>query len=98
MSPGPESSVRRNGIVAALLRYGTWCASALVAFGMVVHASHLSAAPFAKAGVALFILLPVARVALMLAIFLRERDYAYVLISMLVLSIIAAGVVVGISM
>jgi uncharacterized membrane protein len=48
-----------------------------------------------KVGVALFILLPVARVALMLAIFLRERDYAYTAISALVLLIIAAGVVSG---
>ena len=44
-----------------------------------------------KAGVALFILLPVARVALMIAIFLRERDYAYTAISTLVLVIIAVS-------
>ena len=48
-----------------------------------------------QAGVALFILLPVARVALMLALFLRERDYAYTAISALVLLIIAAGVLSG---
>ncbi|MDM4501851.1 DUF1634 domain-containing protein [Klebsiella oxytoca] len=42
----------------------------------------------------MFILLPVARVALMLTIFLRERDYAYVVIAALVLAIIAAGVTI----
>jgi uncharacterized membrane protein len=49
-----------------------------------------------KAGVAVFILLPVARVALMLTLFLRERDYAYTVIAALVLAIIAAGVIVEI--
>lgn len=47
-----------------------------------------------KAGVAVFIFLPVARVALMLAIFLRERDYVYTVTAALVLAIIAAGVLV----
>jgi uncharacterized membrane protein len=49
----------------------------------------------AKVGVALFIVLPAARVALMLLIFLRERDYAFSLISALVLTIIAAGFLLG---
>jgi uncharacterized membrane protein len=98
MSPAPEISVRLNEIVAALLRYGTWCASVLIACGMILEARHLAAGPLVRAGVALFILLPVARLALMLAIFLRERDYVYALISALVLSIIAAGVAVGASM
>ena len=47
-----------------------------------------------KAGVAAFILLPVARVALMLIIFLRERDYLYMAISALVLAIIATGLLI----
>jgi uncharacterized membrane protein len=41
------------------------------------------------------VLLPVARVALMLAIFLRDRDYAYMVISALVLAIIGAGILIG---
>jgi uncharacterized membrane protein len=48
-----------------------------------------------KVGVALFIVLPAARVALMLLIFLRERDYAFSLISALVLTIIAAAFLLG---
>ncbi len=48
-----------------------------------------------KAGVALFILLPVTRVALMLVIFLRERDSAYTAISALVLAIIGAAFLAG---
>src|ERR1700741_3580862 len=102
MKLGKDNFERRDQIIAALLWYGTWCASALIAGGMALgmrqHSADspglgLSGHQLVKAGVALFILLPVARVALMLTIFLRERDYAYVLIAALVLSIIAAGVV-----
>jgi uncharacterized membrane protein len=48
-----------------------------------------------KVGVALFIVLLAARVALMLLMFLRERNYAFSLISALVLTIIAAGFLLG---
>jgi len=48
-----------------------------------------------KAGVAFFILLPVARVALMLAIFLYERDTLYLLITLFVLAMLATGFLIG---
>ncbi|MDR3100401.1 MAG: DUF1634 domain-containing protein [Paraburkholderia sp.] len=94
---------RRDQIIAGLLWYGTWFASALIAAGVFLTAvgplRALPAFPLTgydvmKAGVAVFILLPVARVALMLTIFLRERDYVYTVIAALVLAIIAAGVIV----
>lgn len=92
-------------LIAALLRYGTWLASALVAGGLTLGFLQHLAKPFflclssfaiVKAGVALFILLPVARVVLLLFIFLHERDYVYMAISALILVIIGAGVLVGI--
>jgi uncharacterized membrane protein len=52
----------------------------------------LSGYDVVKAGIALFIFLPIARVALMFTIFLRERDYVYVMISALVLLIITDGI------
>lgn len=103
MKPTPAHDERHEWIIAGLLRYGTWLASALVAVGMSVgalqHAGHslsfgLHGYDIAKAGIALFILLPVSRVVLMLALFLRERDYVYATISALVLAIIAAGVLI----
>ena len=100
MTQTVDKQARRDRAIAGLLWYGTWLASALIAAGMAVdfllpaHGS-LRDLELVKAGVALFIVLPVARVALMLAIFLRERDYAYTAISALVLLIIAAGVVSG---
>jgi uncharacterized membrane protein len=89
MSTEKENFDRRDQIIAALLWYGTWCASALIAMGMIFGCNSC-----VKAGVALFIFLPVARVALMLTIFLRERDYVYTLIAALVLSIIVIGIVI----
>ena len=104
MKPVTDDYERHEQIIAALLWYGTWFASAVIAAGMALSALQqleglpgfgLSGYDLVKAGVALFILLPVARVTLMLAIFLRERDYAYMVISALVLAIIGAGILIG---
>lgn len=90
MKPTTGNYERREQMIAGLLWYGTWLATAVIAAGMA-----LGRYDIVKAGVALFICLPIARVALMLVIFLRERDLAYVAISALVLAIIGAGVVAG---
>lgn len=103
MKSGTDNFERRDKIIAALLWYGTWFATALIAVGVVLTVLEyvptflplaLTGYGAVKAGIALLILLPVARVALMLALFLCERDYAYSLIAALVLAIIAAGVIV----
>ncbi len=103
MKPDTSYLERRERIIAGLLWYGTWFASVLIAAGMLLAAIEPSLAAPAlplsgygaiKAGVAVFILLPVARVILMLAIFLRERDYTYAVIAGFVLAIIAAGVII----
>ncbi|HBO2075850.1 TPA: DUF1634 domain-containing protein [Pseudomonas aeruginosa] len=105
MKPAADNFERRDQIIAGLLWYGTWFATALIAAGVLLTAVEpfpvslalpLSGYDTVKAGVAVFILLPVARVALMLAIFLRERDYAYTVIAALVLAIIATGVLIEI--
>ncbi len=90
MKSATDNYERREQVIAALLWYGTWLASAVIAVGMV-----LGGYGIIKAGVALFICLPIARLVLMLVIFLRERDYAYMAISALVLAIIGAGVFVA---
>lgn len=103
MKPTVDNFERRDQIIAGLLWYGTWFASALIAAGLLLTfippfpvglALPLSGYDAVKAGVAVFILLPVARVALMLTIFMRERDYAYTAIAALVLAIIATGILV----
>lgn len=102
MKPGAHNVERRDQIIAGLLWYGTWFATALIAVGILVTAAEpflgfvlpLSGYDAVKAGVAVFILLPVARVMLMLTVFLRERDYTYTAIAAFVLAIIAAGVLI----
>ncbi|MDM9559293.1 DUF1634 domain-containing protein [Bordetella petrii] len=88
----------RERRIAGLLHHGTWLASALVALGML--AAWLAGAPWSatlvQAGIGLFIALPVLRVALMLGMFLYERDYLYSALALTVLAIIAAGLAVGI--
>jgi uncharacterized membrane protein len=48
------------------------------------------------AGIALLIVLPVLRVSLMLVVFVRERDFRFSAIAMLVLVIIVLGSVLGV--
>lgn len=104
MSDHKNKGIGWERIIAGLLRYGVWLACAIITAGLAIELLRppgglilpgLSGFGLVKAGVALFILLPVARVALMLALFLRERDYAYVAISALVLAIIGAGFLAG---
>ncbi|GAB1576297.1 DUF1634 domain-containing protein [Bordetella petrii] len=94
----PDTTQWRERRIAGLLHHGTWLASALVAIGML--ATWLAGAPWSalvvQAGIGLFIALPVLRVALMLGIFLYERDYLYSVLALTVLAIIAAGLAVGI--
>jgi uncharacterized membrane protein len=104
VKPEAEKIERRERLIAALLWYGTWLASVLIAAGMVLAAIEpptssralpLSGHDVVKAGVAVLILLPVARVMLMLAIFVREHDYAYAVIAALVLAIIGVGAIIS---
>lgn len=102
MKPMTENGEYQEKIIAALLWYGTWFACVLIAVGILLTAIE----PFhdiggyhaVRAGVAVFILLPVARVALMLIIFVRECDYAYAVIAAFVLAIIATGALIGLSL
>jgi uncharacterized membrane protein len=77
--------------IASLLHVGTWVASGVVAAGLLLpHGSSI-----VQGGIALFIALPVLRVAVTSFELLRRRDYAIGAISLLVLAIIALGIVVG---
>ncbi len=93
-APGQET------LLGWLLRAGTWAACLLVAVGAFAALPALSRYPACAAlaglemgriSIAVLILLPVARVALMLVLFLKERDYPHMAIAGLVLAIIAAG-------
>jgi hypothetical protein len=92
--------------LAVLLNRGTWLASLVIGMGLALALAGwrvglreprlLSSMHIVSAGVGIFILLPVARVAVMLAVYIRERDYCYVTIAATVLAIIVMGAVFGV--
>jgi uncharacterized membrane protein len=84
-------------LLAGYLQCGTWAACTLIGAGLLLDARAAEAgATMLTSGVALFILLPVVRVVLMLAVFTRQRDYLYAAIAATVLAVITAGCVIGI--
>lgn len=77
--------------VALVLGAGTWIASAVIGAGLLLP----SGAAVVNAGVALFIALPILRVAVMLVEFLRRQDYRIAIIAAAVLAVILLGIVLG---
>jgi uncharacterized membrane protein len=77
-------------LLASVLRYGTWIATAVIALGLLGAGTRT-----ATVGIALLILLPVLRLIVMLIVFLRHRDYALSAIAGLVLAFIALGFKMG---
>jgi hypothetical protein len=84
-------------LLAKFLQAGTWAACALIGAGLLLQAWPVPWATHAvTAGVALFVLLPVLRVALLLVVFARQRNTLYAAIATAVLVVIAAGCVLGV--
>lgn len=82
-------------LLAAWLRYGTWIASVLTAAGLAIAMLHPAREDVVMAGIAVFIFLPVSRVAVMLIYFAWKRDYRFTGIAGLVLAVILLGLAVG---
>ncbi len=97
---------RLEELLATLLRFGTWLASAAIGLGfaLALLGSHLrmwnpailANMRTARTGIVLLILLPVLRVLLMLLVFIRERDFRFASIAGLVLAIILLAVALGV--
>jgi uncharacterized membrane protein len=85
-------------LLAGLLRYGTWLASAVTGLGLAMSLLRVEGAHVVASGVALFIALPVLRVLVMLGVFLLDRDYRLVIVTTAVLMTILAGLVIGLSL
>jgi uncharacterized membrane protein len=97
MSRG-ETGGKQDAALVGLLHYGTWAASVVVAAGLLLQGiggSQVPGVAVTTAGILMFILLPVCRVLLMLAAFVRERDYRFAAIAVLVLTVIAVSVWIG---
>ena len=90
-----------EGMLAVLMRQGTRLAALVIGIGIAVAlvgpATSFDRASLAmhivSGGLLLVIVLPVTRVALMLAAFLISRDYAFAITAACVLLIIVLGVV-----
>ncbi len=100
MSENQKDSNRIEGLLAGMLNFGTWLASAVIALGMArplfpVSAPFPTGSQVVTVGIALFILLPILRVILMLVLFLKGRDYRFAATAAAVLAIIVAGLVIG---
>jgi uncharacterized membrane protein len=90
------ASGQLEGLLGRLLQYGTLAASGLIALGLALSvASGPLGLGIAATGIALFILLPALRVAVMLVFFLRAGDYRYTAIAALVLLIISFSFFIG---
>lgn len=100
-----NSNGRLEESLAALLRYGSWLASAGIGVGFALAlvdsrfgTRNLAILPnmrIAAIGIVLFILLPTLRVLLMLLVFIREGDFRLAASAGLVLAIILLGIVLG---
>ena len=78
--------------VAIVLHAGTWLASGVIVVGLVLP----HGVPIVTIGIALFVALPILRVALVLVDSLRARDHRIAAICTAVLLIIAVGVVLSV--
>ncbi len=101
-SPATEMP-RLEFLLAGLLRYGTWLAAAVTALGLALaliegRTDIHGPIRIVTAGIGLFILLPVLRVVLMLFVFISQRDYRFIAITTLVLTVIVAGCILGLHM
>ena len=86
---------------------GTWLASGVIGLGLALalfdsrfsspNLAMLRGMRIATIGIAIFILLPVVRVIVMLVVYLRDHDYRFSAIALLVLTIIVLGFVVGLA-
>jgi len=100
-----SKAFRLEPLLAWILHYGSWVASAAISAGLLLalvdsragthNLAVVDNSRIVTAGILLFILLPVLRVALMLIVFLRERDYRFGGLAALVLVIIFLGFVLG---
>jgi uncharacterized membrane protein len=93
-----ETGGRIESVLARALAFGTWFITAVISVGLLL--SFLPAGmPYGSqvvmAGIGLFILLPITRVILMLALFLRIREYKFAGVAAFVLAIIFASFAIG---
>lgn len=84
--------------VVRLLRLGVTVAAVLMAVGLALQLLGLwpeAARVLGTSGLVILVLTPISRVVAAFWVFLRQRDYPYVLFSFAVLAVLAAGLLAG---
>jgi uncharacterized membrane protein len=95
MTTGPASGELEQRL-GATLSAGAWLACAVIAGGMTwVFFNAASGWMIVMVGIAIIILLPIVRVAMMLAAFAKARDFRFVAVAAGVLLVIGLGVLAG---
>lgn len=99
-------TARLEQLLATLLRFGSWLASAAIGLGFALAlidsrfgTRNLAILPnmrIATTGIGIFILLPIFRVLLMIFVFIRESDYRLALTAGLVFAILLLSISLGI--
>jgi hypothetical protein len=93
-----ETEGRIEAVLARALAFGTWLISAVISAGLLLSffpAGTPYGGQLVMIGIGLFVLLPIARVILMLALFAGIREYKFALVAAFVLTIIFASLVIG---
>ncbi len=86
MSTGLAGRSELDRLLASVLHRGTWLGGSVIALGLALPMAGWSGASS----------MPVLRVFLMLVVFVRERDFRFSAIAMLVLAIMLLGSVLGV--
>ena len=89
---------RIESVLATALALGTWLISAVISAGLLLSFFSIGlpyGSQVVMVGIGLFILLPITRVILMLALFVGVRQYKFAGVAVLVLTIIFASFVIG---
>jgi uncharacterized membrane protein len=83
-------------MLASLLGYGSWLASAIIAIGLGgTMIDETLGFRIVMAGIGCFILLPVCRLLFMLIVFARQRDWRFVGVTATVLTILFVSFALG---
>lgn len=74
----------------ALLQIGTWCATIVVALGVVFSSNGIT-----QLGIGIFILIPVGRVIGLLFSFIENKDFQMTIVGTIVLIVIISSFLIG---
>ena len=101
MTTNPETleTTRLDRILAATLRTSAYCSFALATVGLVLEFLKWAHADYILRAAIIFLLItPALRIAVMVAVFFRNRELKYALIAFAVLAILIGSAMLGVKL